>query len=312
MKIVIIGPGLMSIPPKGWGAVEILIWEYYIHLKQNGIDAHIVNKPSPAEIIEDANSIKPDIIHIQYDDWFFLWDSFDCKKVIITNHHAYMTCPDRINKRIVEGIANSELIIHCLSKEIYDVYLLLGVDAKRMFVLPNGGNATTFKYSLNPSKADKAIYLAKIDFRKRQYIYQNIQEIDFVGNLSDGRFNPNRSNYLGEWDKTTLYNHLSEYSTLVLLSDGEAHPLVCCEALICGLGLVVSTYASANLDLNKPFITVIPDEKLDDIDYVQVQIRKNIETSKRMRDEIREYGIEMFSWDNIIKQYMNIASLILG
>ena len=27
MKITLIGPGIMEIPPKGWGAVEILIWD---------------------------------------------------------------------------------------------------------------------------------------------------------------------------------------------------------------------------------------------------------------------------------------------
>ena len=28
MKICIVGPGIMPIPPTGWGAVEILIWDY--------------------------------------------------------------------------------------------------------------------------------------------------------------------------------------------------------------------------------------------------------------------------------------------
>ena len=27
MKISLIGPGIMPIPPVGWGAVEILIWD---------------------------------------------------------------------------------------------------------------------------------------------------------------------------------------------------------------------------------------------------------------------------------------------
>ena len=27
MKLSIIGPGIMPIPPQGWGAVEILIWD---------------------------------------------------------------------------------------------------------------------------------------------------------------------------------------------------------------------------------------------------------------------------------------------
>ena len=28
MKIAFIGPGILPIPPNGWGAVELLVWEY--------------------------------------------------------------------------------------------------------------------------------------------------------------------------------------------------------------------------------------------------------------------------------------------
>lgn len=312
MRVVIVGPGLMPIPPPGWGAVEILIWEYYKHLNKNGIDAYIVNQADPDDIIREVNALAPDIVHLQYEDWFYLWDSFDCKKVIVTNHYAYILCPHRTNPRIVNGIINSRLYIHCLSSEIHDFYLKLGVHPDRLFTLRNGGNADAFKYSLIPKKLDKAIYLAKIDYRKRQFMYQNIPEIEFAGNLADGRFDARRLNYLGEWSKETLYNNLSEYASLVLLSDGEAHALVCSEALICGLGLVVSPFAAANLDTTKPFITVIPIEKMNDVDYVRNQIRKNIEISRSMRDEIREYGLTVFSWDNIIKEYIDIVRKLLG
>ena len=308
MRIAIIGPGVMPIPPNGWGAIEILIWEYYIHLNQYGIDAHIINTSSAEEIIKNVNDINPDIVHIHYEDWYFLWNKFNCKKVIITNHNAYMECPHRRNLNIINGIVNSEMIIHCLSQGIYDLYISLGVTPDRLFILSNGANKESF-YFLEKPETDKAIYLAKIDFRKRQYVYQNIPEIDFVGNLSDNRFDANRANYLGEWNKDTLYKNLSTYATLVLLSDGEAHPLVCCEALVCGLGLVVSSFASANLDKNRPFITIIPDNKLDDIDFIQEQVKRNIEISKCMRQEIREYGMMNFSWSNIIKQYINILQL---
>lgn len=27
MKITLVGPGIMPIPPTGWGAVEILVWD---------------------------------------------------------------------------------------------------------------------------------------------------------------------------------------------------------------------------------------------------------------------------------------------
>jgi hypothetical protein len=44
MKIALIGPGIMSIPPSGWGAVEILIWDYYNELTKLNHDVTIINK----------------------------------------------------------------------------------------------------------------------------------------------------------------------------------------------------------------------------------------------------------------------------
>ena len=43
MKIVIVGPGIMPIPPTGWGAVEILIWDSKIALEKLGHQVLIVN-----------------------------------------------------------------------------------------------------------------------------------------------------------------------------------------------------------------------------------------------------------------------------
>ena len=43
MRIALIGPGIMPIPPTGWGAVEILIWDYYNELKKLGHSVMIIN-----------------------------------------------------------------------------------------------------------------------------------------------------------------------------------------------------------------------------------------------------------------------------
>ena len=44
MKIGLIGPGIMPIPPPGWGAVEVLIWDYYNSLTKLGHNVVIINK----------------------------------------------------------------------------------------------------------------------------------------------------------------------------------------------------------------------------------------------------------------------------
>ena len=93
---------------------------------------------------------------------------------------------------------------------------------------------------------------------------------------------------------------------MVLLSSGEAHPFVCLEGMAAGLGLVLSEQSTANLDLSQPFITVIPDNKLEDISYLKDKIRENRTISISMRNEIREYCRTNFDWSSIIKQYKEI------
>ena len=67
MKISIIGPGIMPIPPTGWGAVEILIWDSKNALESLGHEVQIVNTKDTTEIISQINSFNPDFVHIQYD-----------------------------------------------------------------------------------------------------------------------------------------------------------------------------------------------------------------------------------------------------
>ena len=72
MKISIIGPH-SPIPPIGWGAVETLIWDMKLSLDELGHEVQIVNIGDPQEIIRRVNSFSPDFVHINYDDWVFLY-----------------------------------------------------------------------------------------------------------------------------------------------------------------------------------------------------------------------------------------------
>jgi hypothetical protein len=74
------------------------------------------------------------------------------------------------------------------------------------------------------------------------------------------------------------------------------------EAMVAGLGLVLSEYATANLDASQPFISVIPEDEIGDVNYVQKVIEDNRKVSLSMRNEIRSYA-KQFEWKNIIKQY---------
>lgn len=302
MKITLVGPGLSPIPPTGWGAVEILVWEMNLSYQKLGHDVQIVNTTDLNDALKEINLFNPDFVHIQYDDYIVLYPHLKFPTAI-TTHYGYLGRPQLIGG-YWQKLAYFPMIqpnIFALSQEIATFYSNLGIPKEKIFVTPNGVNAENFKISDCPEHSDKSLYLAKVVDRKRQYMFQDISSLYYAGNIEDDRFNTTK-NYLGEWDKKDLYNNLTHFANLVLLSDGEAHALVCMEALSAGLGLVISEWASANLDTNKEFITVIPEDKINNINFIDEKIRENREVSLKNRKNIIEYS-KQFYWDITLQKY---------
>jgi glycosyltransferase involved in cell wall biosynthesis len=312
MKLILIAPGLKPVPPVGWGAIESLVWDYYENLKKQNIDVTIINSARLDEIITICNYLIPDIIHIMYDDHIILVPYLKCKKILYTSHYAYLSSPLFIESNFAYYFQNifnkvieykEKIEINSISPIISEVYRKHGFNGKINDIC-NGAREDLFRYTLEPNKSNKSVYVAKIEKRKSQYKYQSIADIDFVGNFHDSTFDTTKPNYLGEWNKGTLYENLTEYGNLILLSNGEADPLVVKEGLLAGLGVVVSECSSANLDLSKEYITVIPNDKLEDIEYITKKIIENRQHSINHRNEIREYAMENFAWSSIIRKYI--------
>ena len=301
MKIVLIGPGIMPIPPTGWGAVEILVWDTKIALDKLGHEVLIINTKNGREIIDQINNFRPDFVHVHYDEFVPIVPFIQYPNAI-TSHYGYLERPKMFGgyTNVANEFMRVKPNVFCLSEGIEKVYNIM-FNITNTFVTPNGVNLNEFNYVSDPDYPDRSIYLAKIDYRKRQHLFQSIDSLWYAGNIADDRFNT-KKNYLGEWSKDRLYNELTDYGNLVLLSDGEAHPLVCMEALASGLGVVVCEWGKANLDTTKEFITVIPEDKIEDIGYVEEQIIKNREYSVAHRDEIREYS-KQFDWVKVIETY---------
>ena len=189
-----------------------------------------------------------------------------------------------------------------------DFFLNIGISPKKIKLLPLGVKSELFKIKRQyPVKYDKSIYLGKIDDRKRQYIFQNKNlSIDFVGPNASSRFDEKDPSYLGVWSQDEKYNNLTEYGNLVLLSVSENGnpPLVCLEAMSAGLGIVISEASNEMLDNNLKFITVIPEDKIYDKNFLNKAIEENRKYSIANRDEIIAYSKQR-SWSEVAKIYNN-------
>lgn len=314
MRISIIGPN-SPIPPVGWGAVESLIWDMKLTLTDMGHKVQIINIGDPQQILNMLNEFSPDFVHINYDDWVVLYEyiNYPCA---VTTHFAYIERPEMMGpykQRVFDLFEKIKPNVFGLSDGINQIYYnLSSIPQDKLFLNPNGVNLNLFNFTTSPKYKNHSIYLAKIDDRKRQYLFQGIDSLWYAGNIADNKFDTSK-NYIGEWSKKILYRNLTNYGNLVLLSDGEAHPLVCMEAFAAGLGVVISEWATANLDLNKKFISVIPENKINDIKFIEDTIIENREYSILNREEILDYA-KKFEWCKILNDHYipNVKKVIHG
>ena len=187
MRITLVGPGIMPIPPTGWGAVEILVWDTKNALEKLGHEVQIVNTPDRNQIIAEINSFRPDFVHVHYDDFIGVYPYIQYPKAI-TSHFGYLERPEMFGGYVNIANAFSQIKpnVFCLSAGIKSIYkILMNIPEERLFVTPNGVNAAAFAYTDNPKYSDRSIYLAKIDYRKRQHQFQPIDSLWFAGNIAD-------------------------------------------------------------------------------------------------------------------------------
>ena len=310
MKIALVAGGHLPIPPKGWGGVEHLIWNFHNQLEKIGDEVSIINTTSIDQIIEKLNSENFDAVHLHYDQYANLMPHIKCDKRMVTSHYPYLENPEPQYTFLYGLLNRSESHIVCLSDRIKKEFLHRGSDSTNVSVLPCGIDVDS--YSIDEESVlypDRSIVVGKIEPRKRQAFLQNKNlNIDFIGNNTDPNFDTNDPCYYGEQSKQDIMDNLTSYANMVLLSSGEAHPFVCLEAMASGLGLVLSEQSTANLDVDLPFINVIPDTKLNDTDFLRDQIVSNRKTSLTMRKEIRQYCKDNFDWSAIIQKYKEIIN----
>lgn len=322
MKILLVGPGLIEIPSKGWGAVETVIWQLKIHLEKLGCEVVILNKKGLYSAIK-AKPWEYDLVHLEYDDYASLWNRLSKIfkfKLIITSHYGYAAWPHKWYcgrlgisgyKKIFSNLLKSPGLI-VLSNEIkktFDIKKYKGF----IRVLPNGTEIDKINFINSPSK--DIICLGKIESRKKQAelakIFSNQDEIsiDFVGPIVDKNFkvNDKSTHYLGSWDRENVRQKLTEYKALILLSDGEAHALVVGEALAAGLSLIISEEASANLDKSLPFIKIA---SIEDNNLMNL-VKKTCAENTQYRNDIRKYSYS-FDWLEIAKRYLEIIKEYLN
>ena len=311
-SVLIINHGEISIPPKGWGAVEYLAHETSLELSNFGFKVTLLNSKS---IWKWLNlSFKNIDIIILHDDTKALRSRLFWPKatILLFTHYGYAGFSDKWSKDYKNNVHNRFKFVDyiiCISPSIFST--MAKIFDKGMLVLsPNGSNSEYRE--LNSSNNGKMICLGKVEKRKRQIelfdaLVNSSVEVDFFGPVVDKsvliRKLINREDNLrfkGEIDRKALYSLLPEYKCLIHVSEAEADALVLYEAQLAGLPIIVTENAIGSQDRNLPWICVIPN------DFTKSDIINAINSIKTSNLVISEYAKTNYRWENRLKPIIEL------
>jgi len=301
--IINVTPGLIPIPPNGWGAVEKIIWEIHKNLLRLGYDSQIkyldeVDKDSGIVHIHVANLAN--IAHERGIPYYFTFH----------DHHAYLYGPDSpVYKENLQAIKNAvkafvpakylidyfEGIPEYFSHGVDTTYFV-GSDEKpihKLLCVANNG------YAYDQSIDRKGFGLA-IEAAQRLGL-----PITIAGPSNNKHyFEKNPPTY----DKLTILYDLSEEELLKIYRDHTiflhpsqleaGHPnLTLVEALSCGLPVVG---------------TMEPNNKLDGMKLIELETPSVVQGIRDVIEHYEEYKTaarkqaEQLDWYNRTKKLVSI------
>lgn len=272
-NVLVIGPAEMPIPAAGWGAVETVISEQIPALVDRGFKVTLLNSRRRRLWLEAFEGA--DIVLCHY-------DAFAARAIreararhipcVVVTHYGYAAFPEKWEPgyyELFQSMLPADRVA-CLSPGIQEVFSSMGF-GPRAKLTPNGSN-------LAPTLSDHSrgpLILGKIEPRKGQYEVAAAanaagEPLTLVGPMHDGRVRELLHNapkstvrWLGAWSRDELSLRLSDFSSLILPSRGEADALVLYEAQLAGLAVVVSSFGVGAQDVSLPWVHVV-DPEVDD------------------------------------------------
>ena len=314
---LVVGPGLLTIPPPGWGAVETIIDEMSTELAVTR-PTMVLNSDS-VRLWWRAFRVRHDAIHVHYDmrigrvsKWRRL--SNRTTPIVAWSHYAYLGLPevpaphfDRIWRHIERHLGEHDVFV-ALNPSIAE--MASSRLRARVIMLPNGSD---FDPIVETKPTRGVLVLGKVDPRKRQYELSDLvlhdTDLTCVGPIADGRVrdliarDPTSARsriFVGEWTRSRLAEEMPRRRVLLLPSDAEADALVLYEAQLAGLSIVCSRPALGAQDDSLPWIHTFDLET--SLEGVNELCQRAMEENAIHRTAIMEYARENFGWTDRIER----------
>ena len=315
LKIAIVGSSLPSDCKDYNIELENIISNYLSKLKELSYDAYYINQLNSktsyvADMINEINDLKADIVVIMFDARIDMVSYLDCKRIWYYPHNSLMV--DIMNNQRHPYFHNifKKIIMHKdkISKLMLPSELMIpsftkfGFSENKCNILPYPINHIDIGWIQEPRYKNRTLCVADIEDNERQRLLLLINNVFLVGLIKDYSFPTEHDRYLGHWTDNQLKERLTHYSNVILLSKTTTAPIILKYAMAAGCGIVISSACQANLDTSKPWITLLEENRINDIEYIKKMIESNSIICQGIRDTIRTYAKNEFQWNYIFQE----------
>jgi len=310
MRIAQINLGTIEIPPKSWGAIEKVIWNYKLQLEKLG---HTVDVVFPWEVLDEHGKPKYDIIHFHAANQAIeKWADSNIPYVFSLHDHHVV----RYGKQSQIFSNNLLAMKKSVASITYAEFLIDYFDTTdKLFYIPHGADTSIYidkeikhdKHKLlcvanngyaNDSKADRKGFRYSIEAAKALDLEITIVGPDNNNNFFDANkdlLEYKKINFIKNPSETELVDIYNDHTIFLHPSELEAgHPnLTLVEALSCGIPVVGTYEGRKSLDgLVKC---------LRDTGDVTNKIKKVMENYDYYKSETLKTR-EKYDWKSVVKE----------
>lgn len=258
MKVINVNPGLLPIPPNGWGAIEKIIWDYHQEMLKIGIRSEI-------RYTNDVTYDDSTIVHVHVANLANMLHERGIPYIFsIHDHHAYLYGKDSdLFKQNLRAIENSVFSLSPCK------YLVSYFGSKKLRYFSHAVNTDIFKFNGRQRRhAPRLLCVANngyaydqsVDRKGFRFAIEAAMQLNLPLTIAGPRNNDNFfktlpseiNNYTGltklyDLDEKWLVSLYNENDIFLHFSELEAgHPnLTLLEAMACGLPIVGTFEESA-------------------------------------------------------------------
>ena len=314
MKITQVTPGLIPVPPNGWGAVEKIIWNYKLNFEEMGHECDVTYLN-----YVDTNS---DIIHIHVANLAIEAKERGIPYIFSLHDHHVV----RHGKNSGTYLENLEAIKGSIISFTHAEFLVDYFDeTDKLFYLSHGVDTEYFSYTPKEITEHKLLCVANNGYRDNQsydrkgfrFAIEAAKELGLPITIVGPKNNENFFNVnedLLDYDRLTILSHnateeellqiLKEHTIFLHPSELEAgHPnLTILESLSCGIP-VVGTYNGSNELKGLKRIERSTESVVDGI--IDVMLKYNEYVKNTQEDKIN------YDWKIISKRLLKMFESIV-